>query len=258
MLNADVWNVVAEALRGDTATLRACALSGSRMCESMQRELFHIISIPKRSYTSAHRLVEILSTRPSLLSHIRRVEVEHYYPLNVLVDFARPGPAGPTSRLACVQELRLSGIKGIPVGSMQTLSECFPCLLVLELHLCSWAPLKSMPTIFPTLQVLTLHDTTSNGYPATVDADILRLGLRAFTYTCSSDALIPLSHIRPFVERCLTWERMERLAVHAELAARLWLPLRGAGTKLRHLFIQDVYVHRPIEFLKVQLPSCGT
>jgi hypothetical protein len=114
---------------------------------SMQRELFHIISIPKRSYTIVHRLVEILSTRPSLVSHIRRVEVEHYHPLNVLADFARPGPSEPSSQLACVQELRLSGVKGMSVGAMQSLSECFPCLCVPDTILRSLAALvDSIPS----------------------------------------------------------------------------------------------------------------
>jgi hypothetical protein len=259
MLNADIWNVVVEALRGDTATLRACALTCSHVCGSMQRELFRTIKIPKWSYTAIHRFVEILLPRPSLVSYIRRVEVEKHESLDVLLNFARPRPAGSASLLAGVQELRLSGIRDpdMSVREMESLSECFPCLLVLELHLCYWTPLKSMPTIFPTLQVLALHDTTSNGSPATVDANALRLGLKAFSYTCSLDPF-PLSRIRPFVERCLIWEQLERLGVHGELGPRLWPPLRGAGTKLRHLFIQDVYVHRPIDFVKVQLPSCGT
>jgi hypothetical protein len=134
-LHTDIWDVVAEILRGDTSTLRGCALLSTASCGSMQRELFRTITLRSRLPDSAYRLLELLTARPSLASYIRRLEVRKVA-LNVLTDFARPVEA--TFRLACVQDLRIEylDLRSKDEHLFLNMLGCFPSLLVLELYYC--------------------------------------------------------------------------------------------------------------------------
>jgi hypothetical protein len=256
MLNADIWDIVAGMLRGDTTTLRECALTNSVIYRSMQRELFRTIHIPIHPSERLDQLVELLAGRPLLASYIRRLEVHGERPLTVLSDFARVGQTNATPRLACVRELRLFLFHFMKESLLKSLSGCFPSLVLLELASCYQAPLLCIPAVFPELQALDLESTSHVPVSSvTLTPEVPRLKLRAFT--CVRPVHDPeLWDISPFLERGLGWERMERLFLSAEFAPKVWPALRKAGTLIRHLFINN-FSGRELDFLQVQLPLCG-
>jgi hypothetical protein len=255
MLNTDIWVIVAENLRGDTSTLRACAFLSTVTCGSMQRELFRTITMEGQDPSSAYRLVQSLTARPSLASYIRRLEAGKVA-LKVLADFARPGPADVISRLARVRELRIVHLRLKDEALFRNMSGCFPFLFVLELYYSQGLPLWCIPTVFPALHALHLHGSgLATGFDVTtcnLDAGVPRLSLRTFSFTrCTS------TRISPFVERCLSWERAECLGVHPNLIPSLRTSFRDSSTRLRHLFVQCNMHDHTTHKLEVQFPSCG-
>jgi hypothetical protein len=234
MLNSDIWDVIAEIFRGDMSALCACALLSSAACSSMQRELFGTITMKGQDSSGAYRLVQSLTARPSLASYIRRLEVGKVA-LKVLADFARPGPAEATSRLACMQELRIEHLRSEDEALFRSMSGCFPSLVVLELYVCRKLPLWCIPTIFPTLHALYMHHCSLPGdvTACRLDTGAPRLRLKTFSYTlCTSQEIALL------IERCLSLERVECLGVDQDLIPSLRTAFRNSGTRLRHLFIQ--------------------
>jgi hypothetical protein len=233
MLNSDIWDVIAEMFRGDMSTLCACALLSSAACRSMQRELFRTITMKGQDSPAAYRLVQSLTARPSLASYIRRLEVGKVA-LKVLADFARPGPAGVISRLACVQELRIEHLRSEDEALFRNMSGCFPSLVVLELYVCRKLPLWCIPTIFPTLHALYMcHYTLPRDITdCHLDAGVLRLSLKTFSYTARRE------DTSLFVERCFSLKRVECLCAGPGLIPSLWTTFRNSGTRLRHLFLQ--------------------
>jgi hypothetical protein len=273
----DIWTFVAEALRGDTAALRACALVSSATCGSMQRELFRTVSLPYKSFKHTTRLVNrlalVLSARPALASYIRRVE-DHAHAarsaLAALARFARSGRTGSASFFASLQELAVGSLSDCDEGLLRGLSAYIPSVRVLELETWPTVLLMCIPTVFPALQTLRLHDISGpRNDIAKMDPGVPRLKLKAFTYTSRSkpttgyqftwplrpDAGGGLS--RTLVERGLSWTHVERVGIDATLAPRLWPALCNAGTRLRHLFIHCVGT-RDINSLHALIPSPGT
>jgi hypothetical protein len=248
MLNSDIWDVIAEIFRGDMSALCACALLSSAACSSMQRELFRTIIMKGQDPSSAYRLVQSLTARPSLASYIRRLEVGKVA-LKVLTDFARPGPAEAISRLACVQELRIEHLRSEDETLFRSMSGCFPSLIVLELYVCRKLPLWCIPTIFPTLHALYMCQYTLPGDIADchLDAGVLRLSLKTFSYTARLSEDMSL-----FVERCFSLKRVECLCAGPGLVPSLWTTFRNSGTRLRHLFI-----HCDSGNFETQFSSCS-
>jgi hypothetical protein len=256
MLNTDIWDVVAQALRGDTATLRACALTNSLISGSMQRELFHAISVYRPHLMT--RLVKLLSARPSLASYIRRLDIRNYPALDQLADWVHSRPTHAPPCLGGVEELRLS-LDGHPDRDwVKTLSGCFPSLLVLQIRDCSWTSLICLPSVFPSLQALyLLYPELPVGDAATHESGVSRLALKAFTYMFASDSIdIPLPPIAPFVKHGIRWERVECLAMDVQFALHLWPALCEADARPLHLFIAGVY-NSHFALLHEQIQSCS-
>jgi hypothetical protein len=258
-LTGDIWDIVAEVLWDDATALCACALTNSLICGSMQRQLFHTITISKELFECAERLLETLSARPSLGAYVRRLELHGERAWTALAHFVRATPTGAPLRLPCVQELKLSGVGVLEGDLVGRFAGCFPVLLVLELQACYVPWQTCIPTVFPALHTLRLRDCPlfDEGVPAPSYPAAKRLSLRSFSYIGSLCVCSP-SCMDRFLERGFSLGLVTCLGIHAEVAPSVWPFLRNTRTRLEHLFIQSV--HRrdlDLDYLQVQLPSIG-
>jgi hypothetical protein len=257
MLNVDIWDIIAKLLWPDAAALCACALTNSLICGSMQRQLFHTITISKEPFECAERLLETLSARPSLGSYIRRLELHGERAWTALADFVRATPTGAPLRLPCAQELTLSGVGVQDDDLVGCFAGCFPVLSALELEVCYVPWQTCIPTVFPALHTLHLRDCPlfDEGVPAPQYHAVKRLSLRSFSYTGSLCVCSPFCMDR-FLGHGFSLGLVTCLGIHAEVALSVWPFLRNTRTRLEHLFIQSA--HRrdlDIDFLHVPLPS---
>jgi hypothetical protein len=208
--------------------------------------------------------VLVLSARPSLASYIRRLEVHALSAartsLTVLAVFARSGPTGSASFLASVQGLTVGRLSDGDEGLLRGLSACFPSLRVLMLQKWPTVLLVCIPSVFPTLHTLRMHEERcTRADLAEIDPGVTPLRLRAFIYT--SRTTLPGLYINPslnsLVARGLTWTHVKRISIDAAVASHLWPALCNAGTCLRHLFLHSVGIY-DTDSLQALIPSPGT
>jgi hypothetical protein len=251
MLTAEIWAVVAQELRGDPASLRACALVSSSMSPSMQGELFHSI---KLGPGPPARLTALLDSEHATLvpRYTRRLEVHGARGWRALAQLADPhGPQRWCGAFVNIQELELVDCElhlsdiageGDGVTLAGSLAASFPALQSLEIRQSTFPAPRHVFELLEacrglrTLSFVEVFTRTPEPAQAT-DPRTPPSTPRAFFFDSGA---LTLDAVRPLVATLadgIAWGAVERLSGSADVLQKFLMRADWAGAALKHLCV---------------------
>jgi hypothetical protein len=254
MLTAEIWAVVARELRGDPASLRACALVSSSMSSSMQGELFHSI---KLGSGPPARLTALLGSEHATLipRYTCRLEVHGARSWRAVAQLVDPhGPQRWCGAFVNIQELELvdcelhvSDIAGEEDDATLagSLSTSFPALQSLEIRRCTFSAPRHVFGLLEACEGLRalsfLEVSTRTPEPAqAIDSHTPPSTPRAFFFDSGA---LTLDAVRPLVTALadgMAWGAVEQLGGSADVLQKFLMRADWAGAALKHLCVVGI------------------
>jgi hypothetical protein len=252
VLNADVWEIVADELRGNIPALAACAGTCVTMRSAMRRELFHEVYLKERSLNLFLAVLEDAATESSVRwLHVPSIDV-----FSALFDGLHRN--GRDGALAALQELRVSvGCKyyfGLYYRVCGMLSGRFSSLVTLEIVHTRFHPEQSLQHLldcFPRLDTFRWHDNDLSQSNVWHNLTISLPPLRSFYWSQGEGFFRSLANAWT---RAAVSDRLECFGISANMAPHFWTALQASQTRLRHLCITAISDPRHLD---VKLPSNG-
>jgi hypothetical protein len=254
-MNADVWEIVADELRGDIPALAAGAGTCVAMRSSMRRELFREVYLKK---TSLNLFLGVLED-PATESSVRWLHVPSIDMIRALFDGLHRN--GRDGALGSLQELRISvGCRyyfGPYYRVCGMLSGRFSSLVTLEIVHTRFQPEQSLQHLldcFPRLDTFRWHDSglSRDVWP---HLTISLPPLRSFYW--SQGHIVrdgSFSSLADAWTRATASDRLECFGISANMAPHFWPALHASQARLRHLCITAI---SDPHHLDVKLPSNG-